>query len=462
MPINTELRGLDDAIDVFVLDPNNNIMRRWLSRQSNLGIFSLEYQLADQLVFGEWTVRVETRGQVEQSTFTVDEYYQTRFEVNVTMPTFFFIKDEYINGTVMANYTSGAPVVHGNLTLKASIRPLNSRHDVMSIDRYYHFEEELPFWFNPKDKFEVTVPHLKFFKGVYHFQFPIRDLRDSYPDGFEIQVTATVGDKFLDEVIEGYSSARVINSSIKVAFLGGSPQVFKPAMPIVVYIAITYHDHSLLEKYEYTFSELRVEISGETIGGGVQSLTTLTLDPKMQKNGLWECRIDLIRLLNVSKQRLHELMKNINALHIKAMYNYFETDNDREAASGTLILVPHYSPQDRHIKVTTSTQDARIDENIVFHVQTNFFMKKFQYLIMSKGMILFSDEEEIEGTLKTIAIALSAEMAPTATIVVWHIGKYSDIYADSLTFPVNGISRNKVKFKKKSRFQINFLQKKTV
>lgn len=56
-------------------------------------------------------------------------------------------------------------------------------------------------------------------------------------DGMEISVTATVGDRFLDEVIEGYSVARVFNSSIKLAFLGDSPQVFKPGMHIKIYVS---------------------------------------------------------------------------------------------------------------------------------------------------------------------------------------------------------------------------------
>jgi len=44
-------------------------------------------------------------------------------QVNVTMPAFYFDSDRYIHGTVMANYTSGAPVL-GNLTLKATFRPI--------------------------------------------------------------------------------------------------------------------------------------------------------------------------------------------------------------------------------------------------------------------------------------------------------------------------------------------------
>lgn len=39
------------------------------------------------------------------------------------MPTFLLNTEQYIIGTVMANYTSGAQV-RGNLTLKASVRPI--------------------------------------------------------------------------------------------------------------------------------------------------------------------------------------------------------------------------------------------------------------------------------------------------------------------------------------------------
>lgn len=49
--------------------------------QSNLGTVSLDYKLSDQPVFGEWIIQVWALGQVEESTFLVEEYYQTRFEV---------------------------------------------------------------------------------------------------------------------------------------------------------------------------------------------------------------------------------------------------------------------------------------------------------------------------------------------------------------------------------------------
>lgn len=230
IPINTELKAFSDAVDVFMLDPSGHIMKRWLSRQSNLGTVSLDYQLSDQPVFGEWKIRVIAQGQVEESKFLVEEYYQTRFEVkilmnfltisctfiillqvNVTMPPFFLSTDQFIYGTVMANYTSGGPV-KGNLTLKATVRPigpidpnrynnrnkprpmnrqdqfynqnnynnLNNQYENYPqdanrlndydrygsynrpvVEKYFNFDEKLPFWLKVPEYYYDPVPHMK-------------------------------------------------------------------------------------------------------------------------------------------------------------------------------------------------------------------------------------------------------------------------------------------------------------
>lgn len=59
-------------------------------------------------------------------------------------------------------------------------------------------------------------------------------------------------------------------------------------------------------------------------------------------------------------------------------------------------------------------------------------------------MIYSSGVEEMPASIKTFAVSLSPEMAPTATIVVYDIAREGEVVADSLTFPVDGISRNNV------------------
>lgn len=91
IPINTDLKAFDNAVDVYMLDPNKHILKRWLSRYSNIGTVSLDYQLSNQPIFGEWTIQVLAQGQVEESTFLVEEYYQTRFEVKLIFLCYFIL-----------------------------------------------------------------------------------------------------------------------------------------------------------------------------------------------------------------------------------------------------------------------------------------------------------------------------------------------------------------------------------
>lgn len=102
LPLTTQLKAFSDSVDVYMLNPNRTVMRRWLSRRTNLGAVSLEYPLSEQPHYGWWTIQVIAQGQVEEHRFRVEEYYQTRFEVNVTMPTYFVMSQEYVDGSVMA------------------------------------------------------------------------------------------------------------------------------------------------------------------------------------------------------------------------------------------------------------------------------------------------------------------------------------------------------------------------
>jgi hypothetical protein len=46
IPINTDLKAFDGAVDVYMLDPKRYIMRRWLSRQVSIFLISDRMPLA--------------------------------------------------------------------------------------------------------------------------------------------------------------------------------------------------------------------------------------------------------------------------------------------------------------------------------------------------------------------------------------------------------------------------------
>ncbi|XP_076278981.1 macroglobulin complement-related [Lasioglossum baleicum] len=444
IPINTELKAFNNPIDVYMLDPNRRIMRRWLSRQSNLGTVSLSYQLSDQPVFGEWIIQVIAQNQVEEKTFQVEEYYQTRFEVNVTMPAFFFDNDPYIYGIVQANYTSGAPA-KGNLTLKASFRSLDRIHTEYGgevTERYFFFDEYYPSWLSVSSYSDQKVPVLRFFNGTYHFRYPMSELLTFVPtsSGVEVTVTATVGERFLEEIITGYSTARIFNSTTKIRFLGGTPQVFKPSMPFSVNLVASFHDNTMLKKSQLMGAVMEIRADIEMRTGGRRTMENQYLQPSSEHEGIWSMKIDLRKQLGLEHnvEQAQQILSDISSMRV---YAYF-TDGEGYRTQAELLLLAHESPNQQHIKISTSTEKPKVGEYMVFHVQTNFYIDTFNYIIMAKGSILLTGQDAMQHNVKTFAVPLSAEMAPVATIVVYQIGQYANVVVDSLTFPVNGISRN--------------------
>ncbi|VVC99103.1 unnamed protein product, partial [Leptidea sinapis] len=315
IPINTELKAFGRAIDVYILDPNRRIMKRWLSRQ------------------------------------------------------------HYIHGRVMANYTSGAPV-RGNLTLRATIRPVphyRPRQDLEQRDRVVRVrprgvqpaqhelparaaqpagpprlvDEKFPFWMPKPEPVEFAnqnmnninnynsyttstnynyynnhyydkLPYLRFFNGTYEFKYPMAELAQLVPtlDGMEVIVTASVGDPLLDEVQEAYSIARIYNSSLALTFLGGELQVFKPAMPFDVYMVVSYHDGARLPRWQAAGVSLTVNVQVEGRGGNMEPLRPTLV---AGQDAVWHLKIDLYKMLRLDKDpNYREVLSGVSGVRLQA------------------------------------------------------------------------------------------------------------------------------------------------
>ncbi|XP_054709212.1 CD109 antigen-like [Uloborus diversus] len=415
IPVTTDLKAFSDAIDVFILDPRRTVMRRWLSRQTNLGAVSLSYELSLQPRFGNWTIQIVAQGQVEEKTIHVEEYYQTPFEVNVTVPPFIMENEQVITGCVTANYTSGAPV-YGNLTVKATVEPLQKHHK-----RYGLLPE--------------TKLFLNYFSGYVEFKLPMNDLRRamSHLDRSKLTVIVEVGERFLNQIQIGFAQSVIYKSNIKLNFLGSSPQVFKPAMPFRCYVAVSFYDGSPLPSWRLNDQKLEIITTVHFKYGEERQLETRYEQMSPIQFGIWDITTDLLSSFGSLSS-----LNDIHSMTLEARY----VDETGEKARASLLAYASYAPSNRHIQVSTSTRDPKVGEYIIFHVRADYYVKQFSYLIISKSIILLSGVEEMPASIKTFAVSLSPEMAPTATVVVYDIAREGEVVADSLTFPVDGISRN--------------------
>lgn len=414
VPITTNLKAFPEAVDVYMLDPRRNIVRRWLSRQTNFGAVILSYALSEQPVYGNWTIQVIAQGQIEEFTFLVEEYYQTQFEVNVTTPAFLVDTESYLIGSVMANYTSGVPVT-GNLTIIASVQPIHPHYRI--ADKSYPSLKQI---FN-------------YFEGYLEFKFSMLEFEKLVPqlDKSKITVIAYVGERFLDMIETGFSQSLIFSSYIKLKFLGSTPQVFKPSMPFKTYLAVSNHDGTPLPKWQLTDCKLEIIPTIIMYDGGRRRLNLLDQIIKVQ-NGVWEITLSLESMIK-NKQELY----NIQSVTLEAILS-----DIRVLAKAEMKLYSTYSESNNHLQITTSTKAAKVGQYIIFHVRSDFFVEKIFYIIISKGVILLTGQEEMMYKIMTFAVALSPEMAPKATILIYSIVRDGEVIADSLTFPVDGISRN--------------------
>jgi len=466
LPITTALKAFTDSVDVFIRDPNNNLIKRWLSRQTNLGAVSLEFQLSNQPVFGKWKVEVIAQGQSEIREFIVEEYYQTRFEVNVEMPTLFKTTDKYIYGDVMANFTSGVPVI-GNLTIEIYITStrnsisysrlgenqyvnrFDNRYDSrFEINRYDQNENRFINRYEPTNRYPnlinyeptpLTRKEYRFFTGHMKFNFSLEELNylnNGRPlENSKIIIKAYVGERFLNLIYSGFSSALIYNSQLKLKIIGSSPKVFKVHMPIKIYCAISNQDGSVFVFNNKTNTNLTVALN---MHNGIRSemLPTRQVALTNEDEGIWEINLELYKDIQ-SIERLNEVKR----LRLEARY----TSSD-ETVTTFVDLFPAYTENKRFLQISTSTDEPRVGEYITFHVRSNYQVDLIYYVVVSKGIILLNSYQRMAFKSKTFSVVLAPEMVPASSILVYYISNDGQVVADSLSFPVEPIGITKKNF----------------
>lgn len=405
VPITTDLKPFSDALDVYMLDPNGIIVKRWLSKQTNLGSVSIEYPLSDQPVKGNWTIRVFAQGQIQDSHFIVEEYYPHQYEIKVSMSSEFLDTEEFIKGSIMANYTSGAPV-NGNLTVVISAE----------VGEYSASTTESEFKFN----------------GFLEFRYKMQDLKrllNGKVENARITVAAYVGERYLDLFQTGYAKAIVTSSKIKLKFVGPSVFVFKPYLTFDCYLAVSHQTGASLPLDQLKGSLLDIRLTAMNKFGSML-LPNRTFEVVPATPGIWKITIDVRNFIN--RQSLLELD------HLKLEASFF--DHFIIRASAVARIYPSYSPSLRSLQLTTSTMAAKVGDYAIFHVSANYRLELVTYVVITKGLIITGGRERIKSSPTTFAIPISAEMVPTSTILVYDISKNEEVIMDSLTFHVDGTS----------------------
>ncbi|XP_037068259.1 CD109 antigen-like [Pollicipes pollicipes] len=459
--LRTDLKPFDDPVDVYVLDSDGYIMRRWPSQSSNNGVVALSFKLPGIGKGGWWRIRVSVRGQIEEKFMRLTKVRSQQWEVFVWTPTYFLLSGENITGEFSAGYTNDKNV-RGNATLELWVRtgsPLTER------DKEYTF---------------VASQTFTQFDGGDSFSFPMAALQGTVPrlNEAEVKIITRVNDYWLNQTQVGFCNSKLINSSVSIQFLGAAPQLYKPGMPFKGQVLVTYHDQAPLSPETLRLSTLTISSSGDTAGGvRIPSEAEVAQQAAWRNGTLWlpargERRLGEARHLlpDAEREYLAALRDDYLRRHEWAEYrasglHRFELATpprggplqltatfsaaDGVTAAASLALQPYYSLGRNMISVSTSNRRTDVGQYAVFHVRSNFPMSYFYLIVVSKNLVIHGDRVPVRDAsgpaVTTTSLPVSAEMAPSFRLLVYHVTSQGVVVTDAVQVPVEGINRGRTK-----------------
>ncbi|XP_076470049.1 CD109 antigen-like [Babylonia areolata] len=459
VPILPDLMPKHGSMTVYVEDPNKVTVRRWILVQTNAGgLVSGEFELSDQPTFGTWTIRMDAFGHVYRREFPVEEFWEPRFDVNVSVPTYLLENStDYIVGSMLANHTSGRPC-KGNASVTAFFMP---REAVWNQTRGWlkAYEkrralgqtgnEQPPEYFplstlSPKDYHMYLQYDYRFYDyfggGHLQFQWSLDEVRElgrragEYDSivGSSVMFFVNVTDWYTSFNRTGWAATTVLDSRIRLHLIGSSVRSFKPLSEFNVQVAVARYDGTpVIDNKPVTF-----DISMSNVGIPNTPTKPVSIRPV---NGIATCPIFPLA----------------ETQHITVKASYFDGDPDQRHSGGqevsdrvTVVEMRasrYYSPVNSYITIRTSTQHPRVNEYMIFHVIVSHFVPRIFYQVSAQGNIIIGDEVEMTSKQKTFAVALSRQMVPTARIIVYYIHHPEEIVSDTLNFFVNGTRLHEVK-----------------
>ncbi|BES89109.1 Complement component [Nesidiocoris tenuis] len=425
--LQMDLKAYDDSMDVFIVDSEGLVMRRWLSVFTNNGIASLSYKLPEYVKDGVWMIKVKIHNQIEEQKIRVENYFNPYFEVFVDLPNYFCPDVGVLNASVWGMLPT-QEYVRGNLSLSLSLR--------------YHDRSE---WINlwKRNTFAAN--------GPVNVELDLNKISvetEERVTGYDLKLKAAMTDFLFGSSSSGFAITRSTagrkSHSTRIRFLcDGSRIPFKPSQPIVLSVAVEGSSGHALSPAKIENSKLSVVIEKTMVDGSSANEEPVEIYPvdfEQETSDLISVDPDALETFpdtGVITLTVRPPPKS-STLRISAV---LDTPDGKYATSIFCVLA--VSPSG-NIALHASTLAPKIDEYAVFHLTADVPIESFMYLVISKDNIVLADDiargSHIAATTTSFSVTMSPDMAPAFRIVAFAVYNGS-IMSDSVFLPVSAFNR---------------------
>lgn len=139
----------DTPLTLEVADARGNKVFKQTQKTNDFGIAAVDFQLADEVNMGRYTIRAIIEDQETEKKVTVKRYVLPKFKVTLTTDRDYYLPGEQVEGTVQADYFFGKPVAGGDVqvtvkTFDVDYTEISQIQGKTNSEGTFDFEVRLP------------------------------------------------------------------------------------------------------------------------------------------------------------------------------------------------------------------------------------------------------------------------------------------------------------------------------
>ncbi|GAB1609825.1 pregnancy zone protein-like [Argonauta hians] len=434
---------------IFITDPKRTRIVQWLDYQVD-GLISLEMQLSDDPILGQWTIHIQKGITERLKTFTVEEYVLPKYELTIQVPPYLCFSSKTVDVEICAKYSYGEPVygkVNGSICIKGIYETQNARP-------CFKFDE----YITGCKKYSIESKKLELDNITY-------SLWHVY-----LNVNATIVEEGTGITkTEDNKDLMVSREMYKIKLHPYSRKFFKPGFPQILNIIVTSPDSQPI-------SDLDIEVQ---LQNDKKSLNNYITD----ENGM------ISALIPAQPSHTTSVVVKVFPSADKKKFDEMKTQSEKEVFFHTeesFIIGKWYSPSDSFISIEPVFDKLPCTDKNTFVFFYNYNETEepliIHYQIISRGQILVTNstehshstpypiqfnepdmkaasmnkstkEEAVKGKKTSDdntpvykqTVTISSKLGPDSSFIVFYIRPDGEVVSDNIKIPVENCLPNPVK-----------------